>query len=157
LLSESVKSVLNLEGEIEWKEIQLEAYEKKKILKKLKIKRDISETIYCGSIQNEKDKFYILLENAPSKSETFTFALYLHREKGIVDVDVLIYREQYGNEIDLPMFRHQFVGKIKPNQIIFGRTIQGITGATISSRSITYAIRDLLTIYQVIEKKINSI
>ncbi|MCB0261140.1 MAG: FMN-binding protein, partial [Calditrichaeota bacterium] len=60
---------------------------------------------------------------------------------------VLIYRENYGGEIDYPAFRKQFRGKQRPQELVLGRSIQNISGATISVRSMTLATRDLLSLF----------
>ncbi len=151
LVSESVEQVLETKNTIEWHSYKLSKNNKQTLLGKLKLKNSLPDTIFLGKIMGNSKEYFIFLDNAPSKSEYFTYALYLKEDGSIKDVDVLIYRENYGNEIDYPMFRQQFEGKNNPNNLVFGRTIQNITGATISARSVTYAVKDLLTIFKAIQ------
>jgi hypothetical protein len=151
-LGKSLKKVLQGKVALQWKGYEITGKEKKDLAGKLKLKRSLPDTVYVGVIKNTEEELHVLVDEAPSKTEKFVFALYID-QSGIVDVDILIYREQYGNEIDLPLFKRQFKGIKEPNQLIFGRTVQGITGATISARSLTYATKDLLVIYQIIKDK----
>lgn len=151
LLKKSMKAVLGTDQPIQWEAIDIADLKKQEL--ELKQKRQLPDTLMIGSVQTDKGKRWIVPDIAPSKSETFSYLLYLDEEKKIVDVDVLTYRESYGYEIDYSFFREQFHGKSTPDEIRFGRSIQNISGATISVRSITYSVHDLLTIIQQIELK----
>jgi len=120
---------------------------KKKLQKQLRIKKVLPDTLILGEINYNGSRYYLIVDEAPSKTKSFLYALYLTGEGKVFNVDVLIYRENYGYEIDHPAFRKQFQGKTKAREIIFGRNIQNITGATISARSLTYAVQDWLKIF----------
>lgn len=144
LLKESVKAVLGSQKPVDWKKITVDSNSVKKIRKQFKAKLTIPDTLYIGKITIESKKTYIIPDIAPSRSEEFSYLLFINSSKEIVGVDVLEYRENYGYEIDYPFFRNQFKGKEKADRIVFGRTIQNISGATISARSLTNSIHDLL-------------
>lgn len=148
LLTRSIASVLETNEKVTWEKSPIDTEFKKEVIPQLKIKTQLPDVLHLGHVWSGSEKYTILLDSAPSKSERFTFAIYLREDNSIEDVDVLTYRENYGYEIDYPVFRNQFRGKANPQELIFRRTIRNITGATISARSITYAVRDLLTIYQ---------
>ena len=57
---------------------------------------------------------------------------------------VLIYREEYGGEIGSKRWLKQFNGKSGESEIKFPQDITPISGATISVRSMTNAINDVL-------------
>ena len=153
VLATSLRSVLKKEVRIQWDFRPLSVEMKAELSTRLKFKKSLPDTVPIGTIPLEGKKVYLLIDRAPSKTETFDYALYLNEDGSILAVDVLVYREQQGSEIDHPAFRKQFVGKNNPQKIIPGRTIQAISGATISSRSITYSVRDLLTIFQKLRRE----
>ena len=147
-LSNSAIEVLGKNVEIRWQQFKVNENQKAEIESGLKTKTRVPEIISYAEIKANQKLFYLILDEAPGKTETFIYALYLNENLSIKDVDILLYRELYGGEIDEESFRDQFAGIVKPQQIIFGRTIQGVTGATISSQSITYHVRDLLMIFK---------
>lgn len=151
LLTESVDAVLGKGHKIKWIQKPVPESIKKSLEKNFKIKQSVPDTLYVGKVQVQDERRYLIPDIAPSKSEKYSFVLYLNGKKEVVDVDVLEYRENYGYEIDYEFFREQFHGKKNPQKVRFGRTIQNISGATISARSLTYAVHDLLTIIQKID------
>lgn len=146
LIKKSVEAELGTKNSVTWNQVILPDEAKASLKGKLKIKNNIPDTIHVGVIKNDNNIQYLIPDIAPSRSEEFSYVLFFDESKSITGVDVLQYRENYGNEIDYPFFRKQFKGKQDPNKVIFGRTIQNISGATISVRSITYSIHDLLLI-----------
>ncbi len=144
LLKKSMKEVLGSYQKQEWSARSLAGLNKEEL--NLKQSRNLPDSLYFGTVETDKGERWIVPEIAPSKSEVFSFVMYLDKNLEIVDVDVLEYRESYGYEIDYSFFREQFHGKSKPEGVRFGRSIQNISGATISARSITYAVHDLLSI-----------
>lgn len=144
LMDKSIRAVLGTRQSPEWKAIAVPDSIRRSLEGQLKIKGQVPDTLHIGIIQRDGSKNYIIPDIAPSRSEKFSYVLYIDSSPKIVGVDVLQYRENYGNEIDYPFFRKQFHGKQQPDKIIFGRTIQNISGATISARSITYSVHDLM-------------
>lgn len=153
LIRQSVKEVLGVNEIPRWKHIFLPAHLKADLEKKLKVRRVLPDSLSIGELTVQNARYFVILDEAPSKTERFLYALYFTETGAIRDVDVLIYRENYGHEIDYPAFRKQFAGKEKADQIVFGRSIQNITGATISARSITYAVRDWLTVFSALRNQ----
>lgn len=60
------------------------------------------------------------------------------------DVDVLVYREAYGGEVAYEPWRKQFRGRTPRDTLTVGRTVRGISGATISVNAVTGLIRATL-------------
>jgi len=146
LLRQSVQAVLGTSDPIMWHGIPVTEALRTSLHKKLKRRRPLPDTLFIGTIKTRDGLRYLIPDEAPSRSEKFSFVLYLDEAGGVVDVDVLKYNENYGAEIDYPLFRKQFLTRKKPKEIIFRRTIQNISGATISARSLTYAVHDLLAL-----------
>ena len=62
----------------------------------------------------------------------------------VVKTKVLIYREDYGNEIGSKRWLKQFIGKTSSDSLKYGQDIDAISGATISANSMTFAMSSLL-------------
>lgn len=147
LLAGSISGVYGRELPVNWQELILNSAQKEALLPEMRYYKTLPDTLAFGVIRHDSTISYVFVEDALSKTETFTYAVYLTSGGKIVDVDVLIYRENYGGEIDYPAFRKQFHGKQRPQELVLGRSIQNISGATISVRSLTLATRDLLTLF----------
>jgi len=85
---------------------------------------------------------YLILSEAPSKVEKFSYMVIFNQNGVILAVSILQYRENYGGEISSKRFLRQFVGKTNGKQMSLNQDIDGISGATISAMSITRAIRE---------------
>ncbi len=83
--------------------------------------------------------------SALSKVTTFDYLVLFDSEFIITKSKVLIYREEYGGEIGSKRWLRQFIGKsVNTSELVYGDNIVPISGATISVRSMTRAINDLL-------------
>ena len=72
----------------------------------------------------------------------------------IIKSKVLIYREEYGGEIGSKRWLKQFNGKSSTSdEVIYGDNIVPISGATISVRSMTRSINDLLKSIKTLKNK----
>ncbi len=150
MLNASVKEVLGEAIDIQWQKKAIS----EPLRKHFKTLLPEGQThYYVGQLQSEPP-LTLLLATAKGKVELFVFAVYFREETGeIWEVDVLDYREAYGGEIDYRAFRKQFKGKARPKEIIFRRTIRNISGATISARSITKKVREVLAFYQYLRQQ----
>lgn len=146
LITESVNAVLGTEKKVTWHAVPVSDSAKAAVQGRLKAKSTIVDTLYLGTVNTDQGIQYVLPDIAPSRSEKFSYLLYVNASKQITGVDVLEYRESYGYEIDYSFFRNQFKGKKRARNVRFGRTIQNISGATISARSLTNSVHDLLLI-----------
>ncbi len=84
------------------------------------------------------------------KERPITFLIGIAPDGSIFGVEVLVYRESQGSEIRYPRFMAQFLGKKKEDPLRMGQDIQSISGATLSSRGATYAVRKALALFDVI-------
>ncbi len=87
---------------------------------------------------------YVFFDKAPSKTAEFDYLVLFDTNLRIVRSRVLIYREEYGGEIGSNRWLRQFVGKSGNDRVNYETNIDGISGATISVRSMTIAIDNLL-------------
>ncbi len=96
---------------------------------------------------------YAYVSKAASKTDQFDYLILLNKDLVIEKAKVLIYRENYGGEIGSKRWLKQFVGKTPKDELKYMQNIAAISGATISVRSLTTAINDLLRSLQTLQTK----
>ena len=95
---------------------------------------------------------YGYIGRAPSKTADFDYLVLFDSDFVITKSKVLVYREEYGGEIGSKRWLKQFVGKFSDSpELIAGKSIVPISGATISVKSMTNAINDLLKSIKVLQ------
>ena len=62
-------------------------------------------------------------------------------------VDILQYRESYGDDVKSPSWLAQFVGKTSASPLKVGADIRNISGATLSSAHVTEGVKRILAAY----------
>lgn len=102
---------------------------------------------------NAKTLGYALIDKAKSKSYDFDYLVLLNSELEIININILIYREEHGNEISSKRWLKQFFGLSTNDHAVLQKNIDGISGATISVRSMTNEMNNLLADLNILEKK----
>lgn len=95
----------------------------------------------------------ILLLDVMGQSLPIAFAAGVKADGTLQDLQVMVYREPYGKEINERRFRAQFRGKGARDPLTVGKDIDAISGASISSVSATYAARKALGLAAVIRAR----
>lgn len=90
-----------------------------------------------------KIKGFACFASSKGKSDYFDYMVLFNEDLEIQKVVVLVYRSSYGGEIIAKYWLKQFIGKVKGENMEFGKDIDGISGATISAPSITKGIKML--------------
>jgi Na+-translocating ferredoxin:NAD+ oxidoreductase RnfG subunit len=90
-----------------------------------------------------------VIDNARGKDQPITYLLITDRDLTVRALEILAYREAYGGEVRAGAWRRQFEGKTPGAALRPGKEIKTISGATISSRSITLAVRRQLAALRV--------
>ena len=94
---------------------------------------------------------YAFVDQAPSKTANFDYLVVFDTDLKIKHSKVLIYREEYGGEIGSKRWLKQFLGKTGGDRLDYETNIDGIAGATISVRSMTNAMDDLLQTIEILQ------
>ena len=84
------------------------------------------------------------VRNVKGKDQPITFLVAIDTTNALKDIDVLVYREPYGGEVAYEPWRKQFRGKTTGAPLVVGKDIRNISGATISSHSVTLGVRQTL-------------
>jgi Na+-translocating ferredoxin:NAD+ oxidoreductase RnfG subunit len=82
--------------------------------------------------------------NVKGKDQPITYLVAIDPKDALKDIDILVYREPYGGEVAYEPWRKQFRGKTTTAPLEIGKDIRNISGATISSHSVTRAVRQSL-------------
>lgn len=90
---------------------------------------------------------YGVMDNVRGKSRDITYLVALTPAGEVSAVEILVYRESHGGEVATAAFRDQFRGKRPGDRLVPGRDIRTISGATISSRSITSGVARLVAAF----------
>lgn len=110
-----------------------------------KLKR--SWSVYIGVGADGKRTGYAILDAEIGQHELIDFGVRLGLGGAIERVEIMAFREPYGDGIRIERFRNQFVGKTAKDAITAGRDIDIVSGATLSSKSIALGVkRDTLVL-----------
>lgn len=96
---------------------------------------------------------YAYISQAASKTALFDYLVLLDKDLVVIKTKVLIYREEYGGEIGSRRWLKQFIGKTQNDDLKYGQNIIAISGATISVRSFTEAINNVLKSLKILHSK----
>lgn len=95
---------------------------------------------------------YVFVDQAPSKTAKFDYLVIFNQNLEVINSKVLVYREEYGGEIGSKRWLKQFLGKTGGDRVDHESNIDGISGATISVRSMTNAMDDLLQTISILQE-----
>jgi len=80
---------------------------------------------------------YAILDNSKGKSMPITYLVIFNLNQEVIYSEIIKYREAYGGEVGGKRWLAQFSGMKKDSLYTFPEDIAGISGATISVRSVT--------------------
>lgn len=84
---------------------------------------------------------YAVIDEEMGQHLPITFGVKISPEGKVERLEVMVYREGYGDEIREGRFRRQFEGKSQRDDIRFGSDVVAISGATISSKAMAVGVR----------------
>ncbi len=130
------------------KEIKWLTEEQKDRIKKFTYQttRENRFTYYIGK-KNGKPMGYMVIDHIIGKSFPITFMVVLNVDGTVRDVEIMVYREPRGWEVKYPSFMSQFFGMSSDSDF---RSINTITGATLSVRAITTGVQKAVAAYRVL-------
>jgi Na+-translocating ferredoxin:NAD+ oxidoreductase RnfG subunit len=111
-----------------------------------------SVSLHIAKINN-KVAGYGIVDNVRGKEQPITYLVMTGTDLKVKDMEVLYYREAYGGEIQNQVWRDQFKGKAPGDNLYVGNGVQNISGATISTNAVSYGVRKLLAVFQVLRER----
>jgi len=98
-------------------------------------------------------KGFVLVEEAMGRYHSFKFMVFVNSKLEVQAVYVLQYDEDYGSEITSKKWLEQFKGFNPQSKFEYKQNIDAISGATISSKSITLGIKNVLQKFKELREK----
>ncbi|MCB9655134.1 MAG: FMN-binding protein [Deltaproteobacteria bacterium] len=96
-------------------------------------------TIYVARTGDRMDGFAVF-DDEKGQHEPITMAIFFDAEGRVADVEIVAYREPYGDGVRDARFRAQFEGLGATSDFTPGASIDVISGATISTHSVCRAV-----------------
>ncbi len=87
---------------------------------------------------------FVYLGKAPSLKNVFDYVVLFTPDLTVKKSKILIYREDHGRQVGSQRWLQQFIGKKSGETLTYGEDIDGISGATISAKSMTMAVSNIL-------------
>jgi Na+-translocating ferredoxin:NAD+ oxidoreductase RnfG subunit len=104
-------------------------------------------TFHFGVKDGER-KGVAIIDTEPGKWGPVEFITAMDIKGTVKRVKVMSYQEQRGRPIARSSFMNQYRGKSSSSLLQVGKDIIGVSGATISSRAATFAVKKAIVIYE---------
>lgn len=91
---------------------------------------------------------WLVIDQIIGKHENIDMAFALDDKGAITGLEVLTYRETYGDQIRNPKWRAQFHGKDASQLLELDKQIKNISGATLSCRHVTEGVNRLTVMWE---------
>ncbi len=98
--------------------------------------------------RNGKKIGVAIIEKQPGKWGPVTFIIAMNLEAVVKVVKVMSYSEKRGQPIARASYMKQYKGKTSKSALAVGTDITGVSGATISSRATTFAVKKAIVMYE---------
>jgi Na+-translocating ferredoxin:NAD+ oxidoreductase RnfG subunit len=92
----------------------------------------------------------LIVDEVVGKHEFITFALAIDPAGAARQIEIMDYRESFGDQVRDPKWRAQFTGKKAGDALKLNDDIKNISGATLSSKHVTDGVRRLLATYDLV-------
>ena len=99
--------------------------------------------------QNGHTIGWFIIDRVIGKHEHITYSLALSNDGKVKGIEVLDFRESYGEQIHELQWRAQFIGKTIADPFKLNQDIRNISGATLSCKNVTNGVKRLLATYAV--------
>lgn len=126
---------------VDYRRVQLSAERRDEIQRQLGQKLEKDEFIFYVARSADHVDGYALFDREIGQHEYIDFATFFDDEGRVTRVEVVAYREPYGEGIRSKRFRDQFVGKEADSGFRPGHDIDVISGATLSARAMANAVK----------------
>ncbi len=90
---------------------------------------------------------YMLVDNVIGKTEPITYMVVFNPDGSVRRMEIMVYREPRGGEVRYKAFLKQYEGKSIRDPLRLSDDIRNISGATLSTISISFGVKKLLAVY----------
>jgi len=126
---------------VEFQRVHLSAKRRDEIQRQLGQALEKEEYIFYVARSADRVDGYALFDHEIGQHEYIDFATFFDAAGRVTRVEVVAYREPYGEGIRSKRFRDQFIGKEAESGFRPGHDIDVISGATLSARAMTKAVK----------------
>ena len=91
---------------------------------------------------------WFFVDEELGKHEFITYAVGLDAKGAVCEVEILVYKESYGQQVQTPQWLAQFTGKTAASPLKLDEDIKNISGATLSSRHVMEGVKRILAIHE---------
>lgn len=95
------------------------------------------------NVWKSENNGWFIVDQVIGKHENIDLAVAIDNQGKVMGLEVLTYRETYGDQIMHPKWRAQFFGKDNSEHLKLDHQIKNISGATLSCRHVTDGINRL--------------
>ena len=135
---------------------QLETFQKENIEVSEKLKISLQKDFVISNFKKIKkgdsNLGFYYVGKAFGKVDYFDFIVIFDNNLIVEKIKILIYREDHGGEIRSKRWLKQFIGKTIFKELNYPKDIVGISGATLSVKSMTRAVNNVLKSVGVLHK-----
>ena len=144
---EAVRAVFSGADKIVKKRIRLSTAQRAAIGKlSTQVVRDKAMSFYMGQ-KGGQTLGYAVVERVTNRSWTISYVVVMNADGSIKDVEVLNYEGARNWGVQYESWLKQFFGKKADSDF---QSVSGITGATVSVRTVTAGVQKVVSAYQVI-------
>jgi Na+-translocating ferredoxin:NAD+ oxidoreductase RnfG subunit len=126
---------------VDYQKVLLSAERREAIQRELGQTLEKAEYIFYVARSAGRVDGYALFDREIGQHEYIDFATFFDSEGRVTRVEVVAYREHYGEAIRSQRFREQFIGKEAESGFRPGHDIDVISGATLSARAMAKAVK----------------
>lgn len=126
---------------VSFRRVAPESKERARVERRLGRKLPSGDYTFYVAMTGERIDGYALFDEERGQHEMISFATFFDAHGKITRVEVVAYREAYGDGIRSERFRRQFVGRKADGGFRPDHDIDVISGATISSRSLCKGVK----------------
>ena len=134
--------------------LKLDKQMKKEVENQVKQKFYRDKLYYWTITKKDSTMAYAFLDNVIGKSMPITFLVLLNINGDIINTNVIKYREAYGGEVSNKRWLQQFINRNNNSSYTIGKDIDGISGATISVKSMTKGLQKITALYPLIKNQL---
>jgi Na+-translocating ferredoxin:NAD+ oxidoreductase RnfG subunit len=115
------------------------------------IEKETGVNVRTTEVQRWKsaDGGSFIVDEVAGKHEFFTIAVALNADSRVRQIEIMDYKESYGCEVRDEAWRQQLTGKTSAASLSPGDDIKNISGATMSCRHVTDAVKRVLATYYI--------
>lgn len=139
-LKSLLKSFFSTSQRVTYKKVVLDDATASQIAKETGASIKKEWEIYVGERDGQRNGFAVV-DQEKGMHEPIDFAVQFTPSGAVERVEIVAYREAYGDEVRSSRFREQFKGKTAHDPISVGKDIDIVSGASISSRSVAVGVK----------------